>query len=494
MAKSNLLQPPKENYGRLKNFVNGEWVESKSTQVREVVNPATGEVIAQVPLATRDEVNSCIKAAKDAFWEWRETPPTVRVQYLFKLKQLLEEHFEDLSRTIVQENGKIIDEARGEIRRSIEEVDCACGIPSLMKGYLCRNISPGIDLKAVPEPMGIFCMIPPFNFPALVPLEYLPYAVACGNTYINKPTTDTPITQDRIFELIEEVGFPPGVVNLLHGSSEVGDMLCEDPEVKGMSFVGSTSVGKYLYQKWTNQGKRAQCATGAKNHLVVMPDADLNRTVQAMLTSFFGCAGQRCLAGAVAVPVGNVYGELTKKLVEAASKLKLGYGLDPNAQLGPVVSQAAKQRISKYIEQGVKEGARLVLDGRKVKVDGYEQGAFLGPTIFDEVKPDMVIAKEEIFGPVACIEPAKDFEEALSIIERNPFGHSGLIFTSSGKWAQEFENRVRCGNIGINIGIAATQAYSTLGGLKDSFYGDIHGRSESVQFFTDRKIVISRWF
>lgn len=494
MAKSNLLKPPQENYGRLKNFINGEWVESKSTQIREVVNPATGEVIAQVPLSTKEEVISCIEAAKESFQEWKETPPVVRARSLFKLKQLMEEHFEDLSRTIVQENGKTIDEARGEMRRTIEEVECACGIPSLMKGYICRNMSPGIDLKAQPEPLGIFCMIPAFNFPALVPLEYSPYAVACGNTYIVKPTTDTPISQCKIFELIEEAGFPPGVINLLHGFSEVGDILCENPEVKGMSFVGSTRVGKYLYQKWTDQGKRAQCATGAKNHLVIMPDADLDRTVQAMMTSFFGCAGQRCLAGSVAVPVGDVYDELTKKFVEAASRLRIGNGLDPDTQLGPVVSLAAKERISNYIEQGVKEGARLLLDGRNISVEGYPRGAFLGPTIFSEVKPDMVIANEEIFGPVACIEPVKDLDEALSIIEHHQYGHSALLFTSSGKTAQQFENRAKCGNIGINIGVAATQAYSTLGGVKDSFYGDIHGRSESIQFFTDRKIIINRWF
>ena len=494
MARPQLLQAPKENYGRLKNFINGEWVESKSTQVEEVINPATGEVIAQVPLSTRDEVKSCIRAAKEAFPEWRNTPPVVRARSLFKLKQLMEEHFEDLSRTIVQENGKAIDEARGEMRRAIEEVECACGIPSLMKGYICSNISSGINLKAVSVPLGIFCMIPPFNFPTLVPLEYLPYAVACGNTYINKPSPVTPISQARICELTEEAGFPPGVINLIHGSGEVGDVLCEDPEVKGMSFVGSTPVGKLLYQKWSEQGKRSQLATGAKNHLVIMPDADLSQTVQAMLTSFFGCAGQRCLSGSVAVPVGEVYSELTKKFVEAASKLRVGYGLDPDTQVGPVVSLAAKERINKYIEQGVKEGAKLLLDGRNTSVEGYPNGTFIGPTVFSEVKPNMVIANEEIFGPVACIEPAKDFDEALSIIEHNQFGHSALIFTSSGKVAQEFENRAQCGNIGINIGIAATQAYSTLGGIKDSFFGDIHGRSESIQFFTDRKIVIERWF
>jgi len=487
------LQVPKENYGRLKNFINGKWVDSESAQTEDVVNPATGEVIAQVPLSTRDEVENCIRAAKEAFWEWKRTPPVVRARYFFKLKQLMEEHFEDLSLLIVQENGKTIAEARGEVRRSIEEVECACGIPSLMQGYIAKNISPGIDLKALPEPLGIFCMVPAFNFPALVPLEYMPYAVACGNTYIVKPSMDTPISQVRIFELVEESGFPPGVINLVHGFSEVGDILAENPEVKGMSFVGSTPVGKLLYQKWTHQGKRAQCSTGAKNHLVVMPDADLDRTVAAMLTSFFGCAGQRCLAGSVAVPVGEAYEPLKEKFFEAASRIKVGYGLDPEVEMGPLVSQKHKEKVLGYIKQGVKEGASLLLDGRKVKVEGYPDGAFIGPTIFDKVSRDMAIANEEIFGPVACIIPVKDFDEAISLIEGNRFGHSGLLFTSSGKWAREFENRVPCGNVGINIGVAATQAYSTLGGIKDSFFGDLHGRRESIQFFTDRKIVITRW-
>jgi malonate-semialdehyde dehydrogenase (acetylating)/methylmalonate-semialdehyde dehydrogenase len=494
MAKSQILRPPKENYGLLKNYINGEWVESKSTKIKDIVNPATGEVIAQVPMSTPEEVKAAIKAASDAFWEWRETPPSTRVQRLFRLKALLEERYEDLARIIVQENGKSIDEARGEVRRTVEEIDCACGIPTMMKGSIFTGISHGIDMKVVPQPMGVFCMLPAFNFPAMVPMEFLPYAVACGNSYIVKPSSDTPISQNLIFELIDEAGFPPGVLNLVNGSGAIGDVLCADPAVKGMSFVGSTPVGKYLYQKWTNEGKRAQCATGAKNHLVVMPDADVNKTVQAMLTSFFGCAGQRCLAGSVAVPVGAAHEPLAKAFVEAASKIRIGYGLDQNAQLGPVVSQEAKERITKYIEIGVKEGAKLLLDGRNVTVPDFPNGAFLGPTIFDNVTPDMTIAQEEIFGPVACIEPAKDLDEALSFISRNEFGHSGLIFTTSGKTAREFENRVTCGNVGINIGIAATQAFSTLGGVKESFYGDIHGRSESVMFFTDRKIVITRWF
>ncbi|MEW6375743.1 MAG: aldehyde dehydrogenase family protein, partial [Thermodesulfobacteriota bacterium] len=303
-----------------------------------------------------------------------------------------------------------------------------------------------------------------------------------------------PITQVKIFELIDKAGFPPGVVNLVHGSREVVDRLLRSPDTKGLSFVGSTPVGKLLYQKAAENGKRAQVAGGAKNFLVVMPDADIERTIAAMLTSFFGCAGQRCLAGAVAVPVGDVYKPLKEGFVEAASKLKVGYGLEEGIQMGPLVTKKHMETVLGFIEKGIEEGGRLLLDGRNIKVNEYPNGAFVGPTIFDEVKSDMVIAKEEIFGPVACIIPVDNFDEALELIEASRFGHSGLLFTSSGKWAQEFQHRVPCGNIGINIGVAATMAFATLGGLKDSFFGDLHGRRESIQFFTERKIVITRWF
>ena len=495
MAGSREVLPvPSKDYGRLKNYINGEWVDSESKETRDVINPATNELIARVPLSTSSEVDKAIEAARESFQAWRETPPLTRARYFFALKNLMEEHYEDLSRTLVQEMGKTIGEARGELRRGIEEVEVACGIPALLQGYNAQDITPGIELKAVLEPLGIFFMVPAFNFPAMVPLEYMPYAVGCGNTYIVKPCSDVPVSQVRIFELIDKAGFPPGVVNLVHGSREVVDRLLESPDTRGLSFVGSTPVGKLLYRKAGERGKRAQIAGGAKNFLVVMPDADVDRTVAAMLTSFFGCAGQRCLAGAVAVAVGNVYEELRDKFVEAASKLKLGYGLEDGVQLGPLASKKHMQNVLGYIDKGVKEGAKLLLDGRNIKVDGYPEGAFVGPTIFDQVKPDMVIAKEEIFGPVASIIRVNDLDEAMKLIEASDFGHSGLIFTSSGKSAQEFAYRVPCGNIGINVGIAATMAFATLGGLKDSFFGDLHGRRESIQFFTERKIVITRWF
>ncbi len=482
------------HYGRLKNYINGRWEESKSPRTKEVINPATAKVIAEVPLSTPDEVQEAVEIAKDAFQGWRETSPTRRARYFFELKRLMEEDFEDLSTTVVLEVGKTIDEARGELRRSIEEVECACGIPSLMLGYIAEDIAPTIDLQAINEPLGVFCMVPAFNFPALVPLEYMPYAVACGNTYIVKPSTKVPITQTKIFELIDQIGLPPGVVNMVHGSRDVVDGLLEHPDVKGLSFVGSSPVGKLLYEKAAKYGKRAQCAGGAKNHFVVMPDADLDLTVNAMLSSFFGCSGQRCLAGAVAVPVGDIYEPLREKLVKSASKIKVGYGLEEGVQMGALVSKEHMETVLGFVDKGIEEGAKLLLDGRNVKVDGYPDGAFIGPTIFDEVTPDMTIAQEEIFGPVACIIRSEDFDEALKLIEGSRFGHSALIFTSSGYWAREFRYRAPCGNIGINVGIAATQAFSTLGSYKESFYGDLHGRAESIKFFTDRKIVITRWF
>ena len=482
-----------DHYGRLKNYINGKWVESRSTDVRDIVNPATGEVIAHVPYSVPDEVQEAIRAAKAAFKTWQEVPPVRRARLFFKLKQLMEEQFEALSQVLVREMGKTIADARAEMRRAIEEIECASGIPSLMKGDLHDTISPDIDLNVVYVPRGVFFMVPSFNFPALVPLEYMPYAVACGNTYIVKPSPIVPISQVRIFELIEQCGFPPGVINLVHGDAEVVNVLMESTDTQGFSFVGSTPVGKMLYALAAQYGKRGQCATGAKNHVVVMPDADLDKAVGAILSSFFGAAGQRCLAGSVLVPVGDVYEPLVTKLVEAASEMKIGYGRDEDVDLGPVVTQKAKERILGYINQGVEEGARLLLDGRNVQVEGYPEGAFVGPTIFDDVTLDMVIAKEEIFGPVCCIVRAKDLEQALERIQASRFGHSAMLFTSSGATARWFAHQATCGNIGINIGVAATQAYATLGGLKESAYGDLHGRSESVLFFTDRKVVVSRW-
>ena len=479
----------------IKNYINGQWVESKSTETLDVVNPATTEVLARVPLSTPSEVETTIQAAKNAFQEWRETPPVTRARYMYTLRDLMEEHFEDLSRVIVEEAGKCIDEARGETRRAIEQVEVAAGIPSLMLGYGLEDIALGIDEDCVRQPLGVFCMIPPFNFPLMVPLWFLPYAVACGNTYIVKPSEQVPLSQRMLFQLMDEVDFPEGVVNLVNGAKGVVDTLLESPDVRGVSFVGSTPVAKYIYQKAAENGKRVQAQAGAKNFLVVMPDADLDRTVASLLTSFFGCAGERCLSGAVLLAVGDVYEPLRDKFVEASSRLNVGYGLDEAVQMGPVISKRHMERVLGYIEKGVEEGAKLLLDGRDMKVEEYPNGYFIGPTVFDEVSPEMTIANDEIFGPVASIVKVGDLDEAIDIIDANPYGNASSIYTSSGKSAREFKYRVRCGNIGINIGIVAPMAFFPFSGARDSFFGDLHGQGmDAIDFFTEKKVVISRWF
>lgn len=488
-----LLTEPQHTYGRLRNYVAGRWVESRSTEVRDVVNPATGEVIAQVPCSTDEEVDEAVRVAQEAFGSWQKEPPVRRARPFFILKQLMEENLEDLARTLVQEMGKTISDARAELRRAIEEVECACGIPTLMKGYVHDTVSPSIDLQVLNVPMGVFFMVPSFNFPTLVPLEYMPYAVACGDTYVNKPSSTVPISQVRVFELIDRCGFPPGVMNLVHGSHGVVDALMKHPDTQGFSFVGSSPVGRKLYADAAALGKRGQVAGGAKNHFVVMPDADLDATVAGIVSSFFGAAGQRCLAGSVLVPIGDVYEPLMERLIPAAKAMKLGNGLDESVDLGPVVTQKAKKRIVGMIDTAIEQGARLVLDGRSVVVDGYPDGSFVGPTILDDVTPEMTIAQEEVFGPVASVIRAKDLDEALGLIRRSRFGHTGILFTSKGAAARRFLHESTTGNVGINVAVAATQAYATLGGMKETGYGDIHGRSESVMFFTERKIVVSRW-
>jgi malonate-semialdehyde dehydrogenase (acetylating)/methylmalonate-semialdehyde dehydrogenase len=482
-------------FGTLKNYIDGEWVESESTEILDVTNPATGEVIGRVPLSTPAEMEQAVRAAKEAFWEWRETPAVVRARYMFRLKTLMEENFEHLAQTIVKEHGKILDEARGEVRRAIENVDMAAGIPSLMMGYNAEDIAAGIDEEAILQPVGVFGCVAPFNFPTMVPFWFLPTGIACGNTYIVKPSEQCPISQTLLFELLDELDFPPGVVNMVHGAKPAVDVLLTHPDVAGISFVGSTPVGKYIYSTSAAHGKRVQVQGGAKNGLVVMPDAVLDRTVAAFLTSAFGTAGQRCLAGALALPVGDIYEPFKALLVEEAAKIKVGDGLDQSVQMGPVVSKKSLDRITGYIEKGVEEGADLLLDGRGIQVEGYPNGYFVGPTIFDNVKPDMTIAKEEIFGPVLGIIPVDSFDDAIEVIRGLRFGNATSIFTSSGKWAREFKYRVPAGNVGINIGIAAPIATFAFGGQGDSFFGDLHGQGmDGVTFFTDRKIVITRWF
>lgn len=480
---------------RTKNYINGEWVASKSERILEITNPATGEVLAEEVLSTPADVDEAVAAAKEAFWEWRETPPYTRARYMFRLKDALEERFEEIARMVTMENGKNIDEARGEVRRAIENVEVACGIPSLITGYNLEDVATGMDEDCIRQPLGVFCSINPFNFPAMVPMWFIPYALACGNTYVVKPSRQTPLSMNMMMDVFDEAGFPPGVINLVNGTHDVTDALLTHPDVKGVSFVGSTPAGLHVYKTACAHGKRAQCQGGAKNSLVVMPDADLPGTIGAIMTSSFGCAGQRCLAGSVVLAVGDIYEPLKKGIVDAAKGIRVGYGLDEGVQMGPVISAAAKKKIIEYIGIGVQEGAELLLDGRGIQVEGYPHGHFVGPTVFDKVSPEMRIVQEEIFGPVIGIMQVGSFEESLHIIEDNPFGNAASIFTQSGKWAREFKYRVPCGNVGINVGIAAPIASFPFAGMKDSFFGDLHGQGQDgIRFFTDSKVVISRWF
>ena len=479
---------------KLKNYIAGEWRESSAPERLEVLNPTTDQAIAQVPLSTAGEVEEAVKAANEAFGEWRETPPTSRVQYLFRLKELMEEGFEEVARTISTENGKTLDEARGEMRRTIENVEVAIGIPSLMMGQNLEDVARGIDEEVVRQPLGVFAVIAPYNFPAMVPWWFAPYATATGNPFIVKPSEQTPLTQTRIFEMVAELDLPPGVMSLVHGGRATVDALLKHPGIVGISSVTSTPVAKAIYAAAGASGKRAQCQAGAKNFIVVMPDADLDKAIPNLLSSCYGCAGQRCLAGAVLLPVGDAYQPLKERFVAAAAKLKVGDPLDETVQMGPVVSKQHKERVLGHIERGVKEGAKLLLDGRQVKVAGHESGYFVGPTVFDGVRPEMSIAKDEIFGPVVSIVKVDDLASAIGIIDASPYGNAASIFTDSGSAAREFKYRVRCGNIGVNVGVAAPMAFFPFGGRKDSFFGDLHGQGQDVvDFLTEKKVVITRW-
>jgi len=483
----------------IKNFIGGEWVESKG-EIIDVVNPATCQTIARVPISTSEELDAAVEAAKEAFPSWRATPPLARARYLFTLKELLEENFEEVSRIQTQEHGKTIDESRGETRRGIENVEVACGIPTLMQGDYSEDVATGIDEWIIPTPLGVFGIIAPFNFPWMIPLWSAPYAVATGNCVVIKPSSEVPNSQTRLAELVEEAGFPPGVWNVVNGGRTVVNGMLDHPEIVGITFVGSTPTGRdVVYKRCGETGKRVIAQCGAKNFMTIMPDCDVDRTIAAMMTSFFGNTGQRCLSAANAVIVGDddtFYKNFMDKVVDQTSRIKIGYGLDESTQMGPVRDKGKKGNILRYIETGIKEGAKLRLDGRTVNVaGGYPDTCFLGPTIFEEATPDMKIGSEEIFGPVMSVMRVKDLTEAIEIANANPFGNGNSIFTTSGKSAREFQYNITSGNVGINIGITAPIATFPFSGMKDSFFGVLHTQGkEAVRFFTESKVVIQRWF
>jgi malonate-semialdehyde dehydrogenase (acetylating)/methylmalonate-semialdehyde dehydrogenase len=472
------------------NYIAGAWLQAPPGDVTAVINPATGDTIAQTPMGGAAEVSAAVEAAAAAYPEWRRTPPQDRIQYLFKLKRLLEEHYDDVARCISTENGKTFAEARAEMQRSVENVEVACGIPTLMQGYNLEDVARGIDEMMIRQPLGVVAAITPFNFPAMVPMWFLPYAIACGNTFILKPSERVPLSMQMIYELIEKTGLPKGVVGMVHGGKPAVDALLDHPEVRAISFVGSTPVARYIYARGSQNGKRVQCQGGAKNHAVIMPDADLETATRIVSDSAFGCAGQRCLAVSVAVTVGDARKEFRDALAGAASAIKVGRGLDEGVQMGPVISKQSQQRIEGLIAKGAADGAKVLVDGRGTNGGGY----FVKPTVLDGVDPNSALSSTEIFGPVLSLVHAETADEAIDILGRSPYGNAASIFTSSGATARKFRYEVQAGNIGINIGIAAPMAYFPFSGWKDSFMGVLHGQGkDGVEFYTDKKVVVERW-
>jgi malonate-semialdehyde dehydrogenase (acetylating)/methylmalonate-semialdehyde dehydrogenase len=479
----------------LDNFIAGEWVAAHAKDFFEVRNPAVGDVIGRTPMSTAADVDAAVQAATRAFPAWRDTPVNTRAQVLYKFKALLEANVEDLARTVTTEHGKTLDEARGSVRRGIECVEVACGAPSLMQGMALEDIAVGIDCHVVRQPLGVCAAIAPFNFPAMVPMWFLPFAIVTGNTFVLKPSEQVPLSQRKMAELLAQCELPPGVVNIVNGGADVVNAICDHPGIRAVSFVGSTTVAKHVYQRATHTGKRVQALGGAKNFIVVMPDADLDRSMSVISESFYGCAGERCLAGSMLVPVGGIHHEARDRMVESARMLKVGDGAQPGVTMGPVISAKHLERVRHYIDKGVSEGAKLLVDGRQIRVEDRPHGYFVGPTVFDEVSPNMAIGSEEIFGPVASICPVRDLDEAIAVMHAHPNANATSIFTSSGRSAREFSKKATASMVGVNIGVAAPMAYFPFGGAKDSFFGDLkaHGR-DAFEFYTDKKVTISRWF
>lgn len=475
----------------LPNYAGGKWLPSNAAESLEVRNPATAELLGRIPMSTPEDAESVIQAAAAAFPAWRRTPPEERIQYLFKLKNLLEEHFDEIARITTEENGKTLAESKAELRRAIENVEVACGIPTLMQGYNLEDVASGIDEMMIRQPLGVVAAITPFNFPAMIPFWFLPYAIACGNTFILKPSEKVPLTSAFVFQLISNIGLPPGVLNLLHGGKTVVDALLHHPRVAAISFVGSTPVARYIYAEGAKHGKRVQCQGGAKNHVVIAPDADLSMTTRIIAESAFGCAGQRCLAVSVAIPIGDIRKHFLEQITSTASEIKVGDGLDASVRMGPVISAESKHRIENLISAGENEGAEVLLDGR---VNGSSKGHFVKPTVLRGVPSQSALNNTEIFGPVLTVSDASDLNQAIAMLAQSPYGNAASIFTSSGAIARKFRYEVPAGNIGVNIGVAAPMAYFPFSGWKDSFLGVLHGQGrDAVQFYTEQKVVIERW-
>lgn len=479
----------------ISNLINGSSVESKSGRSQPVYNPATGAEINTLGLSSVDEVNAAIQSASEAFPAWAATPPLKRAGVMFRFNELLGQRADDIARAISLEHGKTHDDALGEVQRGKEVVEFACGIPNLLKGEFSRNVGPQIDSYADRQPLGVVAGITPFNFPAMVPLWMYPIAIACGNTFVLKPSERDPSAVNLVAEIFHEAGLPEGVLNVVHGDKTAVDTILESPVVQAVSFVGSTPIAEYVYQQGTAAGKRVQALGGAKNHMVVMPDADLNQAAEALMGAGFGSAGERCMAVSVAVPVGEETADkLVEKLVPMVEALKVGPSDDPDAEMGPVITREAKERISGLIDSGVNQGAELLVDGRNLSLQGYEDGYFLGGSLFDRVKTDMDIYQQEIFGPVLSVVRAKTYGDAVDMVNDHEYGNGTAIFTRDGDAARDFADRIQIGMVGVNVPIPVPVAYHSFGGWKRSLFGDhsIYG-PEGVHFYTRLKTVTARW-
>lgn len=479
-----------------KMFTGGNWFESTSGKSLPVINPSSGKTITEIALANQNDVNQAVEAAKSAFAKWSETPITQRIQFMFKYKQLLDEHFEETARIITLEHGKTIAEAKGELRRGIEVVELACGVPMLFKGETLANTGGSVDYESHRFPLGVCVGITPFNFPAMIPLWMYPLAVVCGNTFILKPSEQTPLTAIKLVELFQKSGFPDGVLNLVLGDKESVDALLTHPDVKAVSFVGSTPVAKYIYQTGTANGKRVQAAGGAKNHLVLLPDAPVEAAVEIITGASFGCAGERCMATASVLATQEAADKFLIPLKEATASYKVGpTDRDDSVNMGPLISKPHQSRVLSYIDKGESEGAKVIQDGRGIKVDSCPNGFYVGPTILDHVKPEHTSANDEIFGPVLSIMRTANLDQAIEQINQNPYGNAAVILTSNGRAGREFRHRVNCGMIGINVGVPAPMALFPFTGWNQSFFGDLHIQgAEGIEFYTHRKVCISRWY
>ncbi|RXJ04449.1 methylmalonate-semialdehyde dehydrogenase (CoA acylating) [Anaerobacillus alkaliphilus] len=482
----------KKNTTILKNYINGQWIEANTEATLEVPNPATGEILATVPISSKEDVDLAVQAAKEAFATWKNTPVPKRARILFKYHTLLSDSHAELAKLIVEENGKAYNEAFGEVQRGIECVEFAAGAPTLMMGETLSGIAEDIDSEMFRYPLGVVGGITPFNFPMMVPLWMFPLAIACGNTFVLKPSERTPLLANKLVELFTQAGAPPGVLNVVHGAHDVVNGLIEHEDVKAISFVGSQLVAKYVYEKSAAQGKRVQALSGAKNHHIVMPDADMDKAVQHIVSSAYGSAGQRCMACSAVVVVGNNE-DFVQALKKKADELIIGNGLDDEVLLTPVIRDSHRSKVLEYIEKGIEEGASLIRDGR-VEADQMTGGTFLGPTIFDHVTPEMTIAKDEIFAPVLSLLRAEDLDEGLEYIRKSRYGNGATIYTKDAKAVRKFREEADAGMLGVNVGVPATMAFFPFSGWKDSFYGDLHvNGKDGVNFFTRKKMITSRY-